>query len=604
MGTDMLINTFVGSAGAKPAPSELTATSHTKHSSSTPADNASLTGIPQTTTADNTAADPQNESINERRQDFDHTLHEKITLQTTQKGQNEAKLKTKNATSETLQAPNQAQPASVQELQLGYVELSKITAAEVSSQFQEQTGGESRDKSAPLIAVSKVNKSPTLIVQAAKPITTKLGQIVSVESKPEDKLSQSTIDQSQIESKTVLPDIFKGSLVTDTQSGEAKQAGQIQVSDNAFVAKENFVNQQNGKESMRETLPGGAKMTITSEKPVITDELPVPSGAETTGSTEPVITSTPPSSQQNQQSGKESIPKTLFSDNKTIAALQDQSSHSRQEGSIGQESPAQAGEETTGNKADTDPKDHRGKMELFELPEKDRVQVENLSVKSIAQNISPPRVRLSAPQAENRSSLLSDHGPNPDMELSAQVLVGNNAQLPVTEQSSASTPFTKIADNADSGASVSEQIQESIRSSLHQGNQQITVRLSPPELGKVLIKFQEQGGQVTGSLEVSKTQTRYEIQQALPEIIQNLQDSGIQIKRLDVVLTNQQEQQTLKDQSSTAGQDSWSGPQNSPNPRSQSNNMTYNEWLTNIDIATEFNEPQVQLAHSSINMLI
>ncbi len=110
--------------------------------------------------------------------------------------------------------------------------------------------------------------------------------------------------------------------------------------------------------------------------------------------------------------------------------------------------------------------------------------------------------------------------------------------------------------------------------------------------------------EITGLLQVDKPQTRDQIQQVLPEIIQNLADSGIVIKRLEVVLTNQQDQYTLKDQSSTAGQDNWSGQQSSPDPESQRNNTTYNEWLTTIDNVTEFTESQMQLTESSINVLI
>jgi len=108
-------------------------------------------------------------------------------------------------------------------------------------------------------------------------------------------------------------------------------------------------------------------------------------------------------------------------------------------------------------------------------------------------------------------------------------------------------------------------------------------------------------------LQVDKPQTRDQLQQALPEIIQNLQNSGITIKRIEVVLTSQQEQQTFKDQSSTLGQDTFSGQQSAPNPESQrnnANNTTYNESMREIDRPAEFNEPQLHLADSSINMLI
>ncbi len=91
-------------------------------------------------------------------------------------------------------------------------------------------------------------------------------------------------------------------------------------------------------------------------------------------------------------------------------------------------------------------------------------------------------------------------------------------------------------------ASLSEQIQESIGSALRQTDRQITVRLNPPELGKVLMRFQRDKEQITGLLEVTKAQTRTEIQQALPQIVRTLEDSGVQIKRIEVSLESDQQQ--------------------------------------------------------------
>lgn len=105
----------------------------------------------------------------------------------------------------------------------------------------------------------------------------------------------------------------------------------------------------------------------------------------------------------------------------------------------------------------------------------------------------------------------------------------------------------------DINADIGKQILESIRSSFsgEEGSKQITVRLNPPELGQVHIKFQDQNTELTGLLEVSKAQTRAEIEQVLPQIIRNLSDSGIDIKRIDVVLTSDgyPEQETSADQS-------------------------------------------------------
>jgi flagellar hook-length control protein FliK len=84
---------------------------------------------------------------------------------------------------------------------------------------------------------------------------------------------------------------------------------------------------------------------------------------------------------------------------------------------------------------------------------------------------------------------------------------------------------------------VGEQIQASVSNSVRQGESEVTVRLNPPELGRVVIKLQQQDGQVAGLLEFSKAETRVEVQQLLPQLVRNLQDAGIAVRRLDVVQT-------------------------------------------------------------------
>jgi hypothetical protein len=75
----------------------------------------------------------------------------------------------------------------------------------------------------------------------------------------------------------------------------------------------------------------------------------------------------------------------------------------------------------------------------------------------------------------------------------------------------------------------------------------------------VSVKFSEQGNELTGLLEATNPQTRAEIRQAVPEIIRSLEELGVSIKRLDVVLSDlsdksnlprQSAQQSLRDNSS------------------------------------------------------
>jgi flagellar hook-length control protein FliK len=588
MNISLLKSMFAGNVGTKPTSLKPVANPRTKQPATIPAGDVSPINTGKTVTTDNSQLVAKNKPTIQPSNNFRHTLGKKITTKTSQNAQANKNRKKQNQSSGTLsKMTHPAKSLVIQGILTQPVVLDKSAGAKALNQLQQQVESQIPGKSARLVAGSNLPSSPqtpSLIAQAAKPITS---EPVAQAAKP------ITSEPDQIASATTKP-VNKP----------------IQP---ASVAREKLVNQENAKELVDEISPSDGKTTTVSKKSIVTDKASVFESPKTLETNKTAITS---KAITDQKSGQEQSvvtnkpfapdsPKTQLP-NATSTAPLDQSSHSQQKVSIGQESTAPVAEETIPNKADTGQKDHRGKTELLELSEKNRVQIENLSVKSIAQKMNPQRTQLSAPQIENHNNLLSNHGSNPGMEQGEQVL-GNNVQPGITEQSpslAASEAFAKTAGNVNSDASVGSQIQESIHSSLQSGSQQIIIRLNPPELGKVNIKFTEQGDDITGLLQVDKLQTRDQIQQVLPEIIQNLQDSGIGIKRLEVTLTNQQEQHTPKDQSSTAGQDSFSGQQSLPNPESQRNNTIYSELLTNIDNVPEYMQPQMQLTDNSINMLI
>jgi len=586
MATGLLINTLGNNVGTQSPSSEPVATSLKKKSTAVKINNLFSADTNKAVTAYNAQSITQKGPDVKRSNSFSSTLNKKIETKMPQQAQDNKKTEKPDQCSGT----HLAQLLMVKESLIVPV---KAAGAKIDNQFQQQIESKASDKSVQPVTGSK----------AAKPIIANPDQIVSATSKPVNKPIQSTIDQSQIKFKIILPDISNKSPIINSQSEKNKDVGKMQVSDNAVVAREKLVNQK--------------------------------SNTATTASTKPAIASEPLSSQQSQQSGKESTPKTLISDNKATAdskqsavtnkpvapdssktqlsntpfdAHGNQSSHPQPKVLIGQENLAQASSETAGNKAYASRKDRLGETELSGLLEKGRSRFENPSVKPAAKKTNSPQAQSAVQQVENRSNLPSNNTSKPDMEQGAQIPLSNGTQPGVTEQSPASAAFTKIAGNVNSSPAISGQIQESIQSSLRSGNQQVVIRLNPPELGRVAIKFQEQGTDITGVLEVDKTETRKQIEEALPELIQSLQDSGIQIKKLEVVLTNQQEQNALKDQSSTAGQDNWSGQQSSPNPGSQGNNMTYDDWLTkggdSIGFAETPETPEMSFAGDSINMLI
>ncbi len=234
---------------------------------------------------------------------------------------------------------------------------------------------------------------------------------------------------------------------------------------------------------------------------------------------------------------------------------------------------------------------------------------------SAVQELNISGVQVSTGQTKNNNNAASNNNSNSELQ---QIINQNNPENPATElipNSAEGAKNIELPSQTSPGSistSVGQQIQESVRSSFSQEgqNQQITIQLNPPELGKVLIKFQEQDNQITGLLEVSKTQTRIEIEQAIPQIIRGLHDSGIQIKRLDVVLSQgeQPDQGALRDSASGGLQNGWAQQQDSTDSYMGRNNLDaseINEWLRNNNSYQNTSELQEALTtDGSINMLI
>lgn len=81
---------------------------------------------------------------------------------------------------------------------------------------------------------------------------------------------------------------------------------------------------------------------------------------------------------------------------------------------------------------------------------------------------------------------------------------------------------------------VGQQILDSVQASMAHGDREIAVRLQPPELGTITVRVREQDDHLEGTVEVGQSDTRREIERALPEVVRGLQEAGIQIRRLEV----------------------------------------------------------------------
>lgn len=280
-----------------------------------------------------------------------------------------------------------------------------------------------------------------------------------------------------------------------------------------------------------------------------------------------------------------------------------QSSNANQQNQNGLEKPDGLPAEQTDNK----PAQPRQAQTPSDTLKSDKPQAEQLTETVISQKANLTASDNLTSQDKNQNNSKTADGSNTAFE---QMLSPNNAQASAFESSSVSAQVGNTTQNvstANAPTDPGQQIQESIQSSLNQGQRQITVQLNPPELGKVSITFQENegpSGQLTALLEVSRAETRSQIQSALPEMIRNLADSGINIKRFEVVLTDQPEQQALKEQSSLLTQDNWNSRQGSANSGSTENDSS-NQWMTEtfINSQKEFGEQQMQITDKSINVL-
>ncbi|MEK7993231.1 MAG: flagellar hook-length control protein FliK [Planctomycetota bacterium] len=222
------------------------------------------------------------------------------------------------------------------------------------------------------------------------------------------------------------------------------------------------------------------------------------------------------------------------------------------------------------------------------------------------------QVQVSDGQDKNRDGSAAGRGSTQNIE---QILSHSNPHVPTASQSATPAANAKPANlpgqssHADVSADIGKQILGSIQGSPSQqgAERQITVRLNPPELGHVFIKLQEHEAGLTGILEVSRSQTRFEIERALPEIIRNLADCGIQVRRFDVVLS----EQGRSEQEAFGGQSMPNNGRYEHNPADQgawaneADLGALSEWSPNNYSYQNLSELQESLmTDGSINMLI
>ncbi len=589
---------FTGTAVAAPPASKPNTFTNATQFSRMADDTPPPSNTPESTTTYNMPFIARNEPVNKPTQDFRYASRKTATTETPQQDQVNTKPEKQDPASAKPSKANPTQSVSAPETPIPLGALVK----EVATTMEPKTGRQL----AQLIANLKAGKSPPVTGKAAKSaeikllVTTDKGQLGLKTVLPETS-------KGQLGLKTVLPETSKGQpgpkivlsdksngqpglktvlsntseATADTQPGQDKNTDKIPISNSTVVPTKGPTNGENAKELMSDALvDDDSKTTTTNKEAATTDKSTLPGNEKTPA----VNTNFPPV--QTKFAERQSQPVGTTPEKSAPIATQPSGSKAA--------APEIVSESSGGNSK--------------ESPRAGNKVLDNPTV----QELNVTTVQVSTGQTKNHGSSTSNDSSDSDLE---QILSHNNPQTPVTEQSPSSAGGAKTAalpgqtSPSSVSADIGKQILESIHSSLSQKgqDQQITIRLNPPELGKVFIKFQERDSQIIGLLEVSKPQTRIEIQQALPQIIQNLQNSGIQIKRLEVVLSEseQPEQEALKDQSLQNG---WTQQHDSTNSHLGVNNPDtngINEWLIYNNSYENISELQEALTtDGSINMLI
>ena len=342
----------------------------------------------------------------------------------------------------------------------------------------------------------------------------------------------------------------------------------------------------NGEESMFQVMTGGGKTTSVGTEPVVTGKSVIPDAQKAHMLDEGLV------EVQNRPVGGQ--PKgSVGSDGATLIA-QKQARYSGNNSQQGRVAILQGGT-----------KQGQGQMSSELSADGDQGHAADSSAGARLDALNLSNGQLSAALAQGHSSAKPKNRSGSGFD---GVPCSDNVKTSTAEWfSDASARAMKTSSETSPNGvslSVSEQILSSISSSVRRGGQQITIHLNPPELGKVSIRFQEQGGQIAGLLEVSKIETRYEIEQALPQIIRNLADCGIQIKRLDVMLADQPEQQAYKDQALQNGWAEQRGSAEANNPHAGGTDTDTGEGSTNSNTLAGFSGPRGLVTDHSINMLV
>ncbi len=121
-------------------------------------------------------------------------------------------------------------------------------------------------------------------------------------------------------------------------------------------------------------------------------------------------------------------------------------------------------------------------------------------------------------------------------EQSSAESAGTGASSPTATVGSVSSPTSQAAPARADAPPMADQVIETLRMASRRVGDQVTIRLNPPELGRVRVQLDRDGAGLRGVIRVESAETMRELQREAADLMQRLSTDGVQVRRIEVVL--------------------------------------------------------------------
>jgi flagellar hook-length control protein FliK len=113
---------------------------------------------------------------------------------------------------------------------------------------------------------------------------------------------------------------------------------------------------------------------------------------------------------------------------------------------------------------------------------------------------------------------------------------GAGASSPGTTVESVTAPMVQSSPARSDAPPMADQVIETLRMASRRVGEQVTIRLNPPELGRVRVQLDRDAGGLRGVIRVESAETMRELQREAADLMQRLSTDGVQVRRIEVVL--------------------------------------------------------------------